>query len=307
MAAAGAAILAGAMGSRAALPPLNHPSSKTANPGKFEWADLYTGDLETAEQFYTGLFGWSASASSDPRSYKDPKGGHKREYIVLSENGVPVAGLVQRSGPVSKTEHPARWVGYFAVSNLAASLKSVTAAGGKVASSEHRVPDRGKQAIIVDPDGAVVGLLQSSSGDLADRDPAAGQWLWFELYSQDPKTAGVFYQRAFNYEFGPDSKSDKPDHYFLTSGARARAGITSLHFAGAKPDWLGFVRVDDLEGSLSKVKSLGGEVVVPTQQSRSESRFALVSDPTGGVFGLVQFPGNAAEAARSATSQPTAP
>jgi predicted enzyme related to lactoylglutathione lyase len=286
---ASAALLTGVLTSRAALPALNHPSSTTSNPGKFEWADLFTGDLGTAEQFYIGLFGWTSSSATDPKSYRSGKDGERREYVVLSQDGVPVAGLVQRTGAVSKTDHPARWIGYLAVTDLAASLKAVTAAGGKVAAPEHRVPDRGKQAIIMDPEDAVVGLIQSSSGDLADGEGVSNRWHWFELFAQNPKTAGAFYQQAFNYHVAPDTRSDKADHYLLTMAGHNRAGIGALPFAEAKPDWLAIIRVDDIDATVAKVTSLGGEVVAAPQAAAMESRFAIVSDPTGGVFGLVQF------------------
>ena len=285
-------MLTGVITSRAALPALNHPSSTTANPGKFEWADLFTGDLGSAEQFYTGLLGWTASQATDPKSYSDPKGGARRDYSVLSDHGVPVAGLVQRTGPVTKTDHPARWVGYVAVTNLKASLKAVTAAGGKVASPEHRVPDRGQQAVITDPEDAVVGLIHSTSGDMANADTISGRWMWFELYSAHSKTAGDFYQRALGYQVGPDTGSNKADHFLLMSGGENQAGISPLPFPEAKPDWLGFIRVDDLDATVGKVAGLGGEVIDAPKEAEMGSRYAIVSDPTGGVFGLVQFEGS---------------
>lgn len=301
MAAACAALFTGIITARAALPALNQPSTRTANPGKFEWADLFTGDLGTAEQFYTGLLGWTASAGTDPKSYSDPKGGHRREYSVLSDQGVPVAGLVQRTGPVSKSEHPARWIGYIAVADLKASLKAVTAAGGKIASKEHRVPHRGRQAIVADPEQAVVGLIQSSSGDVADSEVGSGRWMWFELYSANPQTAGAFYQQALGYQVGPDTISNKPGHFLLMAGGQNRAGISPLPFAEAKPDWLGYIRVEDLDATVAKVAGLGGEVIDAPKTAELGSRYALISDPTGGVFGLVQFEGSTSAMTTSKT------
>jgi hypothetical protein len=299
---ASAAILTGVLTSQAALPALNQPSSKTSNPGKFEWADLFTGDLGSAEQFYTGLLGWTASAPSDPKSYS--KAGSRREYSVLSDHGVPVAGLVQRSGPVSKTEHPARWIGYVAVPDLKASLKAVEAAGGKVVSPSHRVPDRGQQAIVTDPEEAVVGLIHSSSGDIADSDTVSGRWMWFELYSAHSKTAGDFYQRALGYQVGPDTESNKPDHFVLIAGGQNRAGISPLPYDDAKPDWLGFIRVDDLDATVGKVAGLGGEVIDAQKTAELGSRYAIIADPTGGVFGLVQFEGSTEAMTAAKTPSP---
>ena len=46
---------------------------------------------------------------------------------------------------------------------------------------------------------------------------------------------------------------------------------------------------DDIDGALAKVASLGGEVLVSPHAVEFGSRFAIISDPTGGTIGLVQY------------------
>jgi predicted enzyme related to lactoylglutathione lyase len=57
----------------------------------------------------------------------------------------------------------------------------------------------------------------------------------------------------------------------------------------AKPSWLGVLRVANLDESLAKVSTLGGEVLVAPHSVAFGSRFAIILDSTGGTVGLVQY------------------
>jgi predicted enzyme related to lactoylglutathione lyase len=51
--------------------------------------------------------------------------------------------------------------------------------------------------------------------------------------------------------------------------------------------------VADIDQTLAKVAGLGGAVLVTPHAVEYGSRFAIVSDPTGGAIGLVQYLDNA--------------
>lgn len=289
----GLAVVLESASARAALPPLNQTASNTSTPGRFEWADLITGNVNSAERFYTGLLGWSASGPQTPAGYVSEHSDKHHTYVVLYSNGVPVAGLVSRTRGAA--DRPARWIPYVAVSSIDTTLHEVDSLNCRIVSHVRDVPDRGRQAVIQDPEGAVLGLLQSSSGDLPDEAPQDGQWAWYELFSANPTDASSFYKQAFLYGF-EDSPSGEANHYVLTVGGHPVAGIESLpsDVPNATADWIGFVKVSGLDGMLGRVQQLGGTVIEPAQSGAGHTRFALVSDPTGGVFGLVEFLGGTA-------------
>src|ERR1035441_9775906 len=97
----------------AAFPPLNAPAATERLPGKLVWADLFTTNPDGATKFYCGLLGWTA----DPI---DQKG---KSYTVFSNDGKPVAGLAPRS--VAGASHPSRWIGYYSVIDIDATLAVV--------------------------------------------------------------------------------------------------------------------------------------------------------------------------------------
>lgn len=271
--------------SRADLPPLNNPPTDDRVPGKFVWTDLFTGNLTAASQFYTDLFGWTASPVKLPASYR--KSGHGvRAYVVLYRGATPVAGIVQR--PAGTQPHPARWIGYVSVPNLGAALSAVAASGGHVLAPKRIVPDRGEQAIVADGEGAIIGLIQSSTGDPADRAADPGDWNWYELFASHPSAEANFYRSVCHYDVTLDTRGPWPKHYDLRSDDRPRAGISPVPPDGT-PDWLGFVRVADIDRTVANARRLGATIDAEPGQPEAGSRTAVITDPTGGTFGVVQF------------------
>jgi predicted enzyme related to lactoylglutathione lyase len=269
------------------LPALNDPATKEAHPGKFVWAELHTADTTGATKFYTGVFGWTAAAVDQPRA----------AYTVLSNGNHPVAGVRQRYA--SATPHAARWINYIAVTDIGAALSIIAKAGGVVRAPARDFPQIGSLAIFTDNEGAPVGLIHSSSGDSADNEPGLGDWNWFHLAARDPQAAADFYRQVFNYDVTPDSRMGKKTELLFSSGAFNRAGVSPLaDRAGAKPGWLGVVRVANLDETLTTAAALGGEVVVAAHDAALGSRFAVIADPTGGIVGVVEYVNNANPANR---------
>ena len=223
---------------------------------------------------YCGLFGWTANQINQ----------NGKVYTVFRNGSRPVAGLAPRAS--ATTTRPSRWIGYLAVADLPATLQLVTKAGGRVRADARDFPSRGVQAIITDAEGAPLGLLQSSSGDAADTEPAPGDWNWFELYARQPPTASAFCHDALGYDATPDLRTERKDDFLLSSGGLPRAGVAPIpERADAKPGWLGVVRVAHLDDTLARVVDLGGAILVAARPAAYGSRFALISDSTGGHHG----------------------
>jgi predicted enzyme related to lactoylglutathione lyase len=266
----------------AKFPPLNDPATNEAHPGKFVWAELFTNDSAAATKFYSGVFGWTAVTLDQ----------HGVAYTVFSNGNHPVAGLRQRTS--STTPHASRWINYIAVTNIASSLSLVAKAGGEVRAPAREFPQIGTQAIITDNEGSPIGLLQSSSGDSADDEPTAGDWNWFHLLAKNPLSAAAFYRQVFNYDVTPDARTGKKSQLLLSSDELNRGGVSLLpDCEGARTGWLGVIRVANLDETLARVQTLGGEIVVAPHGAAFGSRFAMMADPTGGTVGLVEYENDA--------------
>ncbi len=58
--------------------------------------------------------------------------------------------------------------------------------------------------------------------------------------------------------------------------------------AGARPGWIGYVGVDDMDKALAHLARAGGMVHRPATDIPGIGRFAVVADPQGAVFSLFQ-------------------
>ena len=258
------------------LPPLNSASRAPRLPGKFVWADLVTDDVPAARNFYAGLFGWS---------FRDFGG-----YLVAYNDDRPLAGMFQRPRPKDQSAQP-RWLGYISVPDVAQARRAVTAAGGEVVVEPRKFPKRGEQAVFLDADGALFGVVKSSGGDPADVLAEPGDWVWVQLLTRDARRAADFYRAVVGYSVVENSETNRASDFVLTSKGYARATVRALRGANRamKPTWIPFVRVANLDDCLAKTTSLGGKVVVAPRPDVLGGKAALVADPTGGTVGVMEL------------------
>lgn len=262
------------------LPPINEKPTDLMLPGKMIWADLYTKSTATEIQFYTGLFGWTASTLQRPSG---------ATYVVLSNAGQPVAGVVYREAPQGDTGQ-GRWISYLSVSDVAQTVTTASALGGKVIHPARMLPGRGMQGIVTDSEGSLIGIIHSSTGDLDDSEPSVGSWAWAHLSARDPAKSAQFYHAVFGQEVVPDTRDGRTDSFFLNSQGFTRASIGPIpNRPEAVPEWLGFIRVANLDDAVAKATSLGAHVLLYPKSTEADSRLAIVADPGDVAIGLIEL------------------
>lgn len=283
--AAGCAGLASALAACATpVPPLTRAPDAPRLPGKFVWADLVTDDVPVARQFYAQLFGWT---------FRDAG-----SYSIAANGERPVSGIFQRPRPRDRVAQP-RWFGYISVADLEQAQREVSQGGGRVLAAPRQVPERGEQAVFADPEGAVFGMVESSSGDPEDFLAEPGDWIWIQLLSRDAREAAEFYRDVAGYEVIENAATDRSSDYVLASDGYARATVRTISSARPElqPTWLPFVRVKSVGESLALAKRLGGKALLEPKPELFEGRVAVVEDPTGAAIGLYEWAEPAAEEA----------
>lgn len=123
-------------------------------PGAFSWNELMTSDPEAATRFYGQLFGWSFDAMN--------MGGDTGTYHVAKVGETSIAGMMKM--PAGGPPMPPAWGSYVTVANLDETVGKVVALGGSVVMPPMDVPKVGRMAVIADPQGAVLSLMQYSGG-----------------------------------------------------------------------------------------------------------------------------------------------
>ena len=265
------------------LPALTSPPSRLHLQGKLIWLDLETTDLSGAERFYHGLFGWE---------YRDYHA-YGVDYVVALVNGQPAAGLVRRP-IVRDTERHSAWLPFFSVTEVDATAALAGTTHAAVSAAPEDLPQRGRQARLIDPAGAVFAVLASSSGDPPD-DPnprAVGSFGAPALLAQNPVQEAVFYQDLFGYKAMDAPAGDAFERIRLSGDAHERAIIRGLADGGPVPttQWVAFVRVFSLADTLQKTVKAGGRIVIATTRASHGASLAILADPSGALFGVMQLP-----------------
>lgn len=110
------------------------------------WLDLLTPDPQRAADFYAAIAGYEVS-ENDPAVLP-------RRWI-LSSQGVARAGIVKLPGGNTGPG----WLPYILVDDLAGTLQRVNAAGGRVVLQPRAQWLQGQLAVIADPNGGVIGVV----------------------------------------------------------------------------------------------------------------------------------------------------
>jgi predicted enzyme related to lactoylglutathione lyase len=114
-------------------------------PGEFSWNELVTNDEPAAKQFYTGLFGWTAQPFGGPM-----------DYTLFKQGDMMVGGMMKCPQPGL----PSHWLAYVTVEDVDATAARAKTLGGQVVMEPFDVPTVGRIAILIDPQGAAIGLFK---------------------------------------------------------------------------------------------------------------------------------------------------
>jgi predicted enzyme related to lactoylglutathione lyase len=262
------------------VPPVTASPTGSYHPGKIVWYDLLAHDLPSVERFYGELFGWAF----DDRGNADPS------YVVIRSGGRPIGG-VARIDRLDGDVAGAQWISWVSVPDVDGAVAATVAAGGTVLRTPRDLEERGRAAVIADPEGAPIALLRSESGDPADARAAVNEWLWTEFWTWDATAAQAFYGKVVGYDVGileePGLGTDYP---VFRMDDVPRAGIIQLETAGVRAHWVPYVRVADPGRIIDRVEALGGRVLIPPSADLRSGSVALIADPGGAPLVVQQWP-----------------
>ena len=252
--------------------------SSTPLLGKFVWRDLVTEDPDAVKPFYAGLLGWEFV---ETRALGAP-------YTLVRSGGQFIAGISRTRRP--RPDQPvSQWLSFMSVASVDRAVEQTRAAGGSVVAGPLDLPNVGRGAVVLDPDGAPLGLLRSAVGDPADvASPALNRFMWTEHLSRDPQASAAFYASLAGFEVRKEEFAGRP--YWVLVRGRERAGLLRNPIALDRPIWLPFVRVTDPAASAASVAQLGGRILLAPRSDVRSGGMALVADPAGAVLALQKWP-----------------
>ena len=115
-----------------------------------------------------------------------------------------------------------------------------------------------------------------------------GAWIWYELMTSDAVGAKAFYEGVVGWAITPGTEPP----IFYGHIANADGGMTGgvmpltaeMTINGARPAWVGYIGVDDVDAALTAITAKGGQVCMPAADVPGAGRIAMVLDCCGAPF-----------------------
>jgi predicted enzyme related to lactoylglutathione lyase len=264
--------------------------ARTYPAGVTSWIDVEVDDVDAAQDFYGGLFGWTFTTATPPGV---------PPYVIAQLDGHDAAGIGQ--GPLH------RWNTYVAVDDIEAAIGTIEAAGGRLVDPVEQAGEGGQNATVADPAGVAFRLWQAHRRPGAQIANTPGAWNFSDLHATDPTASQAFYERVFGWRFvdmGFATMIQVPgygDHLAATVDpdiherqefappgfADVIGGVVPVGDLG--PHWHVTFTVADRDESAARAESLGATALSTSEDEWT--RQVVLRDPQGAVFTASQFLG----------------
>ncbi|GAA0812457.1 VOC family protein [Colwellia asteriadis] len=239
--------------------------------GQIIWGDLYTGNVQASLDFYTATFGWTTKTFGQDNT----------RYHLLYDGDQAIAGVLKRPTQRNKTES-ALWIGSFATNNVQLAVNNASNKQATIMLAPHNFALYGERAVIADPQGAIVALLDLDEKKQSHQNISA-KWDWAQLFSVNTQKAADFYRDAFSYSI--EQVENNKGSFYLLKQEILRASIVSIPASFEQRDrWVNFVVVDNLAKTLVAADKNGAEIIYQPQGAQ----VAIIADPQGALLGLTE-------------------
>lgn len=248
-------------------------------PGTFSWLELSSTDAEGSLAFYTALFGWETETQQ----------GEGWQYTLLRLRGKDVGGLYPMSAEQRAMGIPTNWLSYVTVESADAAVARARDLGAQVAMGPMDVMDKGRMAVLTDPQGAAFAVWEPRShiGSYVVNEPGAPAWN--ELLTSDTDAAGPFYTGLFGWTTESMDMGGGTIYHVFNNGSRAAGGMVRIpDGAPMPPAWVPYFALADPDATAEEAKRLGAAIFVAPMDIPGVGRFSVMGDPQGGMFCVIR-------------------
>ena len=249
-----------------------------SNNGKFVWHEFFAKDTEAALAFYTEAIGWKTVTEEMAMG----------PYHLLAVDEKGIGGVMPLPETAAKAGLPAHWVGYVATADLDGVTERVAELGGKIVQGPFDVDGVGRIAILADPQGGALAIIQSANEDTLIDETVEGAFSWAELACDDPEAALEFYGELFGWVRTDSMQMGEAGTYQMfayAEGERSRGGIFPRPQMMPQAAWVYYTNTNDLDAATARVERGGGKLLNGPNEVPG-GRIAQYADPQGGVFAL---------------------
>ena len=247
----------------------------------FSYSDLQTTDLDAATSFYTQLFGWDVD--------EQPMG-DSMVYAMFKKDGRTAAAASLQPAQQREMGIPPMWSTYFTVSDVDSRTKEAERAGGTIHAGPFDVFDAGRMSVIQDPNGAVFCLWQAKDNIGAEVMNEPNTLTWTECTAPDVAKGRAFYTELFGWGFDEQDMGGGLNYTVFTKDGADNpvCGLMPPPVEGMPAFWLVYFSVESCDDTAARAKELGADVKNGPTDIPNVGRFAIIADPQGATFGILE-------------------
>lgn len=110
-----------------------------------------------------------------------------------------------------------------------------------------------------------------------------GHIVWHDLVTPDLEKSQAFYSAVFDWQF----QSINDSYVFAINDGQTIAGFSQLDNSENSSHWLALVSVNNVDSVIKQTRQSGGEVLVGNTTIEGRGNIAVLSDPQGAVFSVI--------------------
>jgi predicted enzyme related to lactoylglutathione lyase len=247
--------------------------------GRFVWTELLAHDVTTPRDFYAAVCDWTpVELPMEPEPYP-----------AFLAGEIPVAGMMRMRPDMAPDEAPHHWLGYVGVDSTDATYAEAMRRGAHSYREPMDIPGVGRFAVIGDPWGAVLAMLQPVTPDAPPFPAPVGHLAWADMGTDDLPGALEFYGALFGWTAGEHFDMGALGPYQIVQAHGL--DVVGLYQRSAEmppPAWIYYTRTAHLDDAVARCSVAGGSILMAPHEVPDGSRIAVCLDPVGAVFALVE-------------------
>ncbi|MEM9145977.1 MAG: VOC family protein [Pseudomonadota bacterium] len=241
---------------------------RPSEPGRPIWLELNAQRVTEGIRFYESLFAWSARPlhvppwgaipliASDTRTFGN-------QFMAMGAFALP------------------KWNLWFAA-DLETALARIPEAGGLANPEIVRLAGHSEEVHGQDPSGLGFNLMRPDGWQPPEHD-RPGEPMAAEYWGPEARRVAAFFAAVLGLDLEETARGAR-----LVGPEGARLFFTDPEFELIPPRWIPYLRTASLGGDLERARRLGAVPQMPEAEVDGLGRLAVLADPAGACFGLVQ-------------------
>lgn len=119
-----------------------------------------------------------------------------------------------------------------------------------------------------------------------------GDFIWYELMTADADGSKAFYDAVVGWEIGSEGPPEYGGYRMIGSNGGSAGGVlpitSEMQQHGARPVWLGYLHVNDVDAKVAAIEAAGGRALMAASDIPNVGRIAMVADPQGAPFYIMK-------------------